>query len=124
MAPPASATSLCRKRDRARHHQMRSPHRQGKLRAKPIQRIERISWDYPYGYLVIALSVVLKIRRTLTGQEVKRVIADTHARFELAAERRRRANWRKRELAASRFRAECDHCRGLGQIGCGSRQHQ
>jgi hypothetical protein len=64
----------------------------------------------------------MKIWKTLTGQEVKRVIADTHARFELAAKHRRRAEWRKRELAASRFRAECDHCHGLDQIGCGSRQ--
>jgi hypothetical protein len=41
----------------------------------------------PYGYLVIALSVVLKIRRTLTGKEVNRLLADTHARYKLAAER-------------------------------------
>ena len=79
---------------------------------------------HPYEYLVIALSVVLKIRRTLTGQGVKRVIADTHARFELAAERRRRADWRKRELAASSFAQNVIIVRGLHQIECGNRQHQ
>ena len=58
--------------------------------------------------VIIALSVVLKIRRTLTGQEIDDLIANTCAGFELAAEHRRRADWRKRELAANSFQIECD----------------
>jgi hypothetical protein len=50
----------------------------------------------PYWYVLIALSVVLKIKRTLTGDEVIRVVADTVARFELAAEQARRRRWLER----------------------------
>lgn len=57
----------------------------------------------------MALSIVLKIRRTLNGDEIDGVIATTVAGLQLAAERRRRAEWRKGELAAERFRAACDH---------------
>jgi hypothetical protein len=74
----------------------------------------------PYGHVVIALSVVLKIRRTLTGAEIDDVITTVLAGFEMAAEHRRRAEWRQRELSASCFCAECDHCHGLDQIGYGS----
>jgi len=64
---------------------------------------------YPHGPIIMALSIVLKIRRTLTGAEIDDVIATTVAGLELAAERRRRAEWRKGELAAQRFRDACDH---------------
>ena len=63
----------------------------------------------PYAFILIALSTVLKIRRTLTGKEIDDLIANTCAGFELAAEHRRRADWRKRELAASSFQIECGH---------------
>jgi len=63
----------------------------------------------PHGPIIMALSIVLKIRRTLTGAEIDDVIATTVAGLQLAAERRRRAEWRKGELAAERFRDACDH---------------
>jgi hypothetical protein len=63
----------------------------------------------PYGDLLIVLSTLLRIKRTLDGAEIDKIIWEFEAQKALAAERRRRADWRKRELAASRFRAECDH---------------
>ncbi|AND92607.1 MULTISPECIES: hypothetical protein [Bradyrhizobium] len=63
----------------------------------------------PHGPIIMALSIVLKIRRTLTGAEIDDVIATTVAGLQLAAERRLRAEWRKGELAAERFRAACDY---------------
>jgi hypothetical protein len=48
---------------------------------------------YPHGPVIIALSVALKIRRTLTGKEIDDVIVDTRASLELAAERARRKRW-------------------------------
>lgn len=57
----------------------------------------------------MAQSIVLRIRRTLDGAEIDKVIWDVEAHKALAAEHRRRADWRERDLAASRFRAECDH---------------
>jgi hypothetical protein len=62
----------------------------------------------PYGDLVIVLSTLLRIRRTLDGAEIDKIIWDFEANKALAIERRRRADWRKGELAASRFRAVCD----------------
>ncbi|MDA9501537.1 hypothetical protein [Bradyrhizobium sp. CCBAU 11357] len=59
----------------------------------------------PHAPIIMALSIVLKIRRTLTGAEIDDVIAGTHARLQLAAEQARRREWRKGELAAQRFRA-------------------
>ncbi len=63
---------------------------------------------YPHGPIIMALSTVLKIRRTLTGAEIDDVIATTVAGLQLAAERKRRADWRNAELTAARFRAECE----------------
>ncbi|WP_162496258.1 hypothetical protein [Bradyrhizobium canariense] len=62
----------------------------------------------PHVPIIMALSIVLKIRRTLTGAEIDDVIATTVAGLQLAAERKRRADWRNAELTAARFRAECD----------------
>jgi hypothetical protein len=59
----------------------------------------------PYGDVVIVLSMVLRIKRTLDGAEVDKIILDVEARKALALEHRRRAEWRKRELVASRVRA-------------------
>jgi hypothetical protein len=50
----------------------------------------------PYGDLVIVLSTLLRIRRPLDGAEIDRI------------RRQRQADWRECQLAASRFRAECD----------------
>ncbi|WP_316398199.1 hypothetical protein [Bradyrhizobium sp. 33ap4] len=61
----------------------------------------------PYGDVVMALSVVLRIKRTLDGAEIDQIIRDVEAQKALAVERRRRADWRKREEAAKRFRAAC-----------------
>jgi hypothetical protein len=57
----------------------------------------------PYGYLLIVLSTVLRIRRTLNGEAIDNIIADTVARFELAAERATRRQWRQRIDNAGRF---------------------
>jgi hypothetical protein len=43
------------------------------------------------------------------GAEIDKIIWEFEAQKALAIERRRRADWRKGELAAERFRAECDH---------------
>jgi hypothetical protein len=61
----------------------------------------------PYGDVVIVLSTVLRIKRTLDGVEIDKIISDVQAGKALAQERQRRADWRRCELAASRFRAEC-----------------
>jgi len=55
----------------------------------------------------MSLQIILRMRRDMTGGELDQALATVLAQFELAAERRRRIDWRKRELAASRFRAEC-----------------
>ena len=67
----------------------------------------------PHAPIIIALSIVLKIRRTLTSAEIVDVIATTVAGLRTAAERQRRAEWRNAELAAGRFRAECDRLNAL-----------
>ena len=75
----------------------------------------------PYGDVVIVLSTVSRIKRTLDGREIDQIILDVETKA-LAVERQPRADWRKCELAASRFRAECDYLDGafatssLGQV--------
>jgi hypothetical protein len=66
----------------------------------------------PYGDLLIVLSTLLRIRRTLDGAEIDRIIWEFEAQKALAIERQRRADWRECQLAASRFRAECDQLDG------------
>ena len=63
----------------------------------------------PYGDVVMVLSIVLRIKRTLDAAEIDKIIWDVEARKALAAEHRRRADWRKAELEAERFRAQCVH---------------
>jgi hypothetical protein len=63
----------------------------------------------PYGDVVMTLSIVLRIKRTLDSDEIDKIISDVQARKGLAIEHRRRADWRKRELAAASFHAECHH---------------
>ena len=60
----------------------------------------------PYGYVLIALSTVLRIRRTLSGEEIDNIIATTVAGFELAAEQARRRRWQHRVANAGRFKSE------------------
>jgi hypothetical protein len=42
---------------------------------------------------------VLRIKRTLDGAEIDKIVADVAARKAMAIEHRRRADWRERELA-------------------------
>jgi hypothetical protein len=49
----------------------------------------------PYGDVVIALSVVLRIARTLDGAEIDKIIADVEAQKALAVERGRRHRWQR-----------------------------
>jgi hypothetical protein len=55
------------------------------------------------------MQIVLRIHRTMTGEEIGRAIATVLDGQALAFERLRRADWRKRELAASGFEAACHH---------------
>ena len=54
---------------------------------------------------MIALSVVLRIARTLDGAEIDSIISNVEARNAVAVEHRRRADWRKRESSANSFQA-------------------
>ena len=63
----------------------------------------------PYGDLLIALSTVLRIKRTLDGAEIDEIIWDVLVRNTAAVEHRRRADWRTRELSARVFSAECHY---------------
>ena len=63
----------------------------------------------PYGDVVMTVSIVLRIKRTLDGAEIDKIISDVQALKVRAIEHRRRADWRKRELAAASFHAECHH---------------
>ena len=49
----------------------------------------------PYGDVVMALSIVLRIKRTLDGVEIDDLISDLQARKALAAEHRRRKQWQR-----------------------------
>ena len=63
----------------------------------------------PYGDVLIALSTVLRIKRTLDGAEIDAMIFGLEARKASAIERQRRSDWRDRELAASHFRRGSDY---------------
>jgi hypothetical protein len=60
----------------------------------------------PFGDVVMALSIVLRIKRTLNGAEIDELISDVQARKAQAIELARRADWHRRELSARRFQAE------------------
>lgn len=62
----------------------------------------------PYGDLMMVLSTVLRIKRTLDAVEIDEIILDVETQKALAMEHRRRVEWRKSELEAARFRAECE----------------
>jgi len=59
------------------------------------------------------LSTLLRIKRTLDGAEIDKIIWGVETRKALAIEHRRRAKWRKAELEAERFRAQCDQMNTL-----------
>ncbi|MBR0792158.1 hypothetical protein JQ631_23995 [Bradyrhizobium manausense] len=63
----------------------------------------------PHGDVLMTLSIVLRIKRTLNGRDIDEIISDVVARKAIAIERRRRAEWRKAQTEADRFRAACDH---------------
>jgi hypothetical protein len=62
----------------------------------------------PYGDVVMAFSIVLRIKRTLNGIEINDWISDMQTRKAQAAERRRRADWQRREF--------CSHFSGGNKI--------
>ena len=55
------------------------------------------------------LSTVLRIKRALDGAEIDKIISDLQAGKALAIEHRRRADWRKREMATKSFLTENGH---------------
>jgi hypothetical protein len=66
---------------------------------------------------------VPRIKRTLDGAEIDTIIAEVQAHKAMAIEHWRQTDWRKRELAAGSFRADCNtpsayhcHCHILHQI--------
>ena len=60
----------------------------------------------PYGDVVIVLSTVLRIKRTLDGAEIDKIISDVEARKALALERARRKQWRDVVESATTFTAQ------------------
>jgi hypothetical protein len=73
-----------------------------------IQFCERQAFDLLSSHvtLLMGLQIVLRIRRTMTGEELNRAIAAMLAGEASAIERRRRIDWHRRELAASSFQTE------------------
>lgn len=63
----------------------------------------------PHAMAIMSLQIILRMRRDMSGEELDQALATILANMELSAERERRADWRKCELAASRFRANVDH---------------
>ena len=47
----------------------------------------------PYGDVVMTLSIVLRIKRTLDSDEIDKIIADLQAQKALAVEGERRKRW-------------------------------
>ncbi|MET4788399.1 hypothetical protein ABIF64_000577 [Bradyrhizobium japonicum] len=60
----------------------------------------------PYRDLVMVLSIILRIRRTLDGVEIDKFVCESEAQKALAAEHHPRVEWRNCELAVERSRAE------------------
>jgi hypothetical protein len=61
----------------------------------------------PYGDLLIALSTVLRIKRTLDGVEIDDLISGMQARKATAVERWRRERWQRVVVNAANFVASC-----------------
>jgi hypothetical protein len=49
----------------------------------------------PYGDVLMALSIVLRIKRTLDGSEIDKIISDVQARKMVAVDRGRRKRWQR-----------------------------
>lgn len=58
----------------------------------------------PYGDVVMVLSIVLRIRRTLDGAEIDKIISDVEAGKALAIERARRKQWQRAVERAAQFK--------------------
>jgi hypothetical protein len=58
--------------------------------------------------VVIALSTVLRIKRTLNGAEIDELISDIQTRKAQAAERRRRKEWQRVVENAANFKPSRD----------------
>ena len=64
----------------------------------------------PYGDVVMTLSIVLRIKRTLDSDDIDKVISDVQALKARAIEHRRRAlTGASESLAAASFHAGCHH---------------
>ncbi|MBR0900984.1 hypothetical protein JQ616_39015 [Bradyrhizobium tropiciagri] len=61
-----------------------------------------------HGDLVMVLSIVLRIKRTLNGGEIDEFIWRHEAQKASVFEQQRRVQWRERELVAARFGADCE----------------
>src|SRR5580704_9460467 len=57
----------------------------------------------PYSDVVMTLSIVLRIKRTLDGGEIDKIISDVEARKALAVEGGRRKRWRRVIESAASF---------------------
>jgi len=60
----------------------------------------------PHAMAVMSLQIILRMRRDMSGEELDQALGTVLANIELAVERRRRAEWRRRELSASSFEAD------------------
>jgi hypothetical protein len=63
----------------------------------------------PYGDVMMTLSIVLRIKRTLDGAEIDKIITDVQARKGLAIERARRAAWQCTVENAASFATSLAH---------------
>jgi hypothetical protein len=59
----------------------------------------------PYGHVVIVLSTVLRIKRTLDGVEIDKIISDVQARKARAIEHARLKQWQRTVENAAKFTA-------------------
>jgi hypothetical protein len=50
---------------------------------------------YPHALVIMSLSIVLRIKRTLDGAEIDKIISDVQARTALAVEHGRRQRWQR-----------------------------
>ena len=66
----------------------------------------------PYGDVVMAVSIVLRIKRTLDSAEIDKLISDVQARKALAIEHARRKRWQRAVENAAKFTASL----GTGQM--------
>jgi len=65
------------------------------------------AWDLllPYGDVVMTLSIVLRIKRTLDGAEIDKIISDVQARKAWAIEHVRRKRWQRVIENAAAFKS-------------------